>query len=72
MEILRCSRYINVTLKGLKDQLDEINEGLNLGDTRRVKYIWYERTTLDDRRITFSRLELKNDDDVRIMLSIFW
>ena len=29
-------RYINVTLKGLKDQLDEINQGLNLGDTRRM------------------------------------
>ena len=48
-------RYINVTLKGLKDQLDEINQGLNLGDTRRVEYIWYECPTLDDGRITFSR-----------------
>jgi len=65
-------RYINVTLKGLKDRLDEINQGLNPGDTRRVEYIWYERPTLDDRRITFSRLELTNDDDVRIMFSIFW
>jgi len=44
-------RYINVTLKGLKDQLEEINQGLNPGDTRRVKYIWYERPMLDDRRI---------------------
>jgi len=58
-------------LKGLKDQLDEINQGLNPGDTRRVEYIWYERQTLDDGRITFSRLELKNDD-VRSMFSIFW
>jgi len=33
-------QYINVTLKGIKDQLDEINQGLNPGDTRRVKYIW--------------------------------
>ena len=32
-------RYINVTLKGLKDQLDEINEGLNPGDINRVEYI---------------------------------
>ena len=64
-------RYINVTLKALKDQLDEINQGLNPGDTRRVEYIWYERPTLDDGRITFSRLELKNDDDVRSMFSIF-
>ena len=64
--------YINVTLKGLKDHLDEINQGLNPGDTRRVEHIWYERPTLDDGRITFSRLELKNDDDVRIMFLIFW
>jgi len=64
--------YINVTLKGFKDQLDAINQGLNPGDIRRVKYIWYERSTLDDGRITFSRLELKNDDDVRSMFSIFW
>jgi len=65
-------RYINITLKGLKDQLDEINQGLNSGDTRRVKCIWYKRPTLDDGRITFCRLELKNDDDVRNMFSIFW
>jgi hypothetical protein len=65
-------RYINVTLKGLKDQLDEINQGLNPGDTRWVKYISYERPTLDDERITFSRLQLKNDYDVRSIFSIFW
>jgi len=47
-------RYINVTLKGLKDQLDEINQGLNPEDTRKVKYIWYKRPTLDDGRITFN------------------
>jgi len=65
-------RYINLTLKGLKDQLYEINQGLNPGDTRRVKYIWYELPTLNEGRITFSRLELKNDDDMRSMFSIFW
>jgi len=65
-------RYINVTLKGMKDQLDKINQGINPGDTRRVKYIWYERPALDEGRITFSRLELKDDDDVRSMFSIFW
>ena len=64
--------YISVTLKNLKDQLDEINQGLNPGDTRRVKYIWYEHPTLDDGRITFSWLELNNDDDVRNIFSIFW
>ena len=65
-------RYINVTLKGLKDQLNEINQGLNPRDTRRVEYIWYDRLTLDDGRTTFSQLELKNNDDVRSMFSIFW
>ncbi|AES66337.1 40S ribosomal S10-like protein, putative [Medicago truncatula] len=65
-------RYINVTLNGLNDQLGEINQGFNPGDTKRVKYIWYERPTLDDRIIDFSRLELKNDDDLRSMFSIFW
>ena len=65
-------RYINVTLKGLKDQLVEINQGFNPKDTQRVEYIWYERPTLDDGRITFSRLELNNNDDVRSMFSIFW
>jgi len=65
-------RNINVTLKGLKDQLDEINQGLNPWDTRLVEYSWYERPTLDDGRITFSRLELSNDDEVRSMFSIFW
>jgi hypothetical protein len=65
-------RYINVTLKGLKDQLNEINQGLNLGDTMRVEYVWYEHPTLDEGTISFSRLELINDDDVRSMISIFW
>ena len=60
-------QYINVTLKGLKDQLDEINQRLIPRDTGMVEYIWYERPTLDDGKITFSQLELKNDDDVRSM-----
>jgi len=64
--------YINVTLKGLKDQLNEINQGLNLGDTRRVEYIWYERPTLDEGRISLSQLELTKDDDSRSMFSNFW
>jgi len=65
-------RYINVTLKGLKDQLNEINQGLNPENTRMVEYVWYKRPTLDEWRISFSRLELTNDDDVRSMFSIFW
>jgi len=64
-------RYINVTLKGLKDQLNEINEGLNPPDTRRVEYVWYECPSFDNGRIMFSRPKLTNDDDVRSMFSIF-
>ena len=61
--------YLGVTLKGLKDQLNEFNQGLNPGDTRKVEYIQYKRPTLDDGRISFGWMELTNDDNVRIM---FW
>ncbi|AES78246.1 40S ribosomal S10-like protein [Medicago truncatula] len=30
-------RYLGVTLRGLKDQLDEFNQGVNPVDTRRVE-----------------------------------
>jgi len=63
---------VDVTLKDLKDQLDDdINQRLNPRDTRRVKYVWYELPSFDDGRITFSRSKLKNDEDVRKMFSIF-
>ncbi|KEH17274.1 40S ribosomal S10-like protein, putative [Medicago truncatula] len=64
--------YINVMLKALKDQLNEINQGLNPGDTWNVEYVWYERPTFDEGRITFSWPELTNDDDVRSMFSNFY
>ncbi|KEH41062.1 40S ribosomal S10-like protein [Medicago truncatula] len=64
-------RYINFTLKGVKDQLNEINQGLNPGDTRSVEYVWYEHPTFDEGRITFSQPELTNNDDVRNMFLIF-
>ncbi|KEH44097.1 40S ribosomal S10-like protein, putative [Medicago truncatula] len=59
-------------LKDLKDQLNEINQGLNPGDTRRVEYVWYERPTLNEGKVSFSRLELMNDNDMKSMFSIFW
>jgi len=31
----------DATLKDLNDQVNEINQGLNLGDTRRVKDVLY-------------------------------
>ena len=61
-------RYINVMLKGLKDQLNEINQGLNPGKRGMMGYVWYERPSFDEGRITFNRLKLTNDDDVRNML----
>jgi hypothetical protein len=37
-----------------------------------VEYICYERPTLNEGRISFSRIELTNDDEMRSMFSIFW
>jgi len=60
-------RCLDVTLRGLKDQLNEFNQGVNPGDTRRVENVWYKRPTLDERRISFSWVELANDENVRSM-----
>jgi hypothetical protein len=55
----------------MKYQLNEINQGLNHGDTRWVEYVWYERPSFDSEgRLTFSRHELMNND-VRSMFFIF-
>jgi len=62
-------RYLGVTLRGFKDQLNEFNQGVNPGDTRMVEYVWCKRPTLDDGRISFSCVELTNDNNVR---SMFW
>ena len=59
----------DVALKDLKDQLDEINQRLNPGDTKRVEYVRYKRPKLDDGRVSFSWVELKNDENVT---SMFW
>ena len=61
--------HLGVTLRGIKDQLNEFNQGVNPGDTRRVEYIRYKRPTLDDGRISFSWVELTNDEHMR---SMFW
>jgi len=62
-------QYLGVTLRGIKDQLNEFNQGVNPGDTRRVEYVLYKHPTLDDGRISFSWVELTNDDNVR---TVFW
>jgi len=58
-------RCLGVTLRGLKDELNEFNPG----DTRRVEHIWYKRPTLDEGRVSFSWVELTNDENVT---SMFW
>jgi len=62
-------RHIGVTLRGIKDHPNDFIQGVNPGDTRRVEYVRYKRPTLDDGRISFSWVELTNDDNVRTM---FW
>ncbi|KEH27427.1 40S ribosomal S10-like protein [Medicago truncatula] len=61
--------YLGVTLRDLKDQLNEFNQGVNPGDTRRVEYVRYKRPTFDDERISFSWVELANNGDMK---SMFW
>jgi len=46
--------YIGVTLRGIKDKLNEFNQRVNPEDTRRVEYIRYKRPMLDDGRISFN------------------
>jgi len=62
----------DVTLSGLKDELDQINRQLNHRDTRRVVGVEY-RCPLSDSvgSLHFSRMKLTNDDDVRTMFSVF-
>jgi len=60
----------DVTLSGLKDELDQINRQLNHRDTKRVVGVEY-RCPLSDsaRSLRFSRMKLTNDD-VRTMFSV--
>jgi len=62
----------DVTLSGLKDELNEINRQLNHRDTRRVVGVKY-RCPLSDPAgsLHFSHMKLTNDDDVRTMFSVF-
>ena len=47
-------RCLGLTLRGLKDELNEFYEGVNPRDTRRVEYVRYKRPTLDEGRVSFS------------------
>jgi len=57
-------RCLGVTLRGLKDELNEFNQGVNPGDIRRVEYVRYKHPMLDEGRVSFTWVELKNDENV--------
>jgi len=59
---------LGVTLRGLKVELNAFNQGVNPRDTM-VENVWYKRPTLDEGRVSFTLLELKNDENV---MSMFW
>jgi len=64
--------HIDVTLFGLKSQLNEINLELNHRDTRRVDDVEYQCPSTDSSSsLRFNRMKLTNDDGVRTMFSIF-
>ncbi|AES69413.1 hypothetical protein MTR_3g029630 [Medicago truncatula] len=62
----------DVTLSGLKDQLDQINRQLNYRDTRRVVGVEY-RCPLSDSAgsLRLNRMKLTNDDDMITTFSVF-
>jgi len=60
-------RCLGVTLRGLKDELNEFYQGVNPRDTRRVEYVRYKRPMLDEGRVSFSLVELTNDKNVMSM-----
>jgi len=62
-------RSLGVTLRGIKDQLNEFNQGVNPRDTRRVELVRYKHPMLDEGRVSFTWVELKNDENVK---SMFW
>ena len=63
----------DVTLAGLKSQLNQINLELNYRDTQRVNNVEYRRSSTDSGgSVQFIQMKLSSDDDdVRTMFSIF-
>ena len=60
-------RCLGVRLRGLKDELNEFYQGVNTRGTRRVEHVRYKRPTLDEGRVSFSWMELTNDENVTSM-----
>jgi len=62
----------DVTVFGLKSQLNQINIELNYRDTQRVDGVEYWRPLINSAEsVRFSWMKLMSDDDVRTMFSIF-
>jgi hypothetical protein len=63
---------IDVTLSGLKGQLDQINRKLNYRDILTVYGVEYRCPSTDSTEsVRFIQMKLMNNDDVRTMFSIF-
>jgi len=62
----------DVTVFCLKDQLDQIRGHLNHRDTRRIHSVEYRRSSMDSNESAqFTLMKLWNNDEVRIMFSVF-
>ncbi|KEH33390.1 hypothetical protein MTR_3g437460 [Medicago truncatula] len=62
----------DITLSGLKGQLNQINLELNYRDTQMVDGIEYRRLSIDSvGSVRFIWMKLMNEEDVRTMFSIF-
>ncbi|KEH30291.1 hypothetical protein MtrunA17_Chr4g0033301 [Medicago truncatula] len=59
---------VDITLKDMNDQLNEINQGLNLGDTRRVEDLQYACPGY----LKGQKIMLTDDDYVRSMFSSYY
>jgi hypothetical protein len=62
----------DITFSELKDHLDQINSQLNHRDTKRMDDVEYRRSSIDSAgAVRFSRMKLKNDNDMRTIFLIF-
>ncbi|MCH92165.1 hypothetical protein A2U01_0013100 [Trifolium medium] len=61
------------TFEGLKQQLNQLNRTVNnRNDNRTVSSLMYRKPSIgSDGRVTFTSMELQNNEDVQTMFSIF-
>jgi hypothetical protein len=64
---------VDSTLSDIKEQLDEINRCcINRNDDRNVTSVEYRKPSItSDGSVTFTKMQLTNNDDVRNMFSIY-